>query len=80
MTVNWTQIPIIDLSTAALTENSEEEVAADIISAASTFGFLYIKQSEDDLSSQSLAQMFDLVYSPAEFVAISKHVIRFKKY
>lgn len=64
--INWSKIPVIDLSSPSTSNKEKEEEATDakasaILSAASTYGFLYIKPSEDELPANLLAQMFDLV-------------------
>lgn len=65
--INWSKIPVIDLSSSSSSNEEKEDEgdidakASAILSAASTYGFLYIKPSEDELPANLLAQMFDLV-------------------
>lgn len=48
-------IPIIDIS------NPSSEVAKDVLDAASTHGFLFIKNDGVTIPPQDIASMFDLV-------------------
>lgn len=49
------QIPIIDISTP------NDAVAAELLAAASNYGFVFIKNNETVISSQSISEMFAMV-------------------
>lgn len=50
-------IPVIDISSPSL------DVAEDILEAASTYGFVFVKNHEVGISPEDIQGMFDLVYS-----------------
>ena len=50
-------IPVIDISSPSL------DVAEDILEAASTYGFVFVKNHEVGIPPEDIQRMFDLVYS-----------------
>jgi hypothetical protein len=50
-------IPVIDISSPSL------DVAKDILEAASTYGFVFVKNHEVGIPPEDIQGMFDLVYS-----------------
>lgn len=60
MTTNNTtagQIPVIDISGAS----SEVDIAEELVKAASTYGFVYVKNEGKDISVEQIDHIFDVV-------------------
>ena len=54
---NAGQIPVIDISGSI----PEDEVAKQLVDAAATFGFVYIKNKGKDIPVQAIDRVFELV-------------------
>lgn len=57
------QIPVIDLSGG----QPEEEIGKALVDAASTYGFVYVKNEGKDIPVAAVDRMFDLVKLLYEF-------------
>ncbi|KAH8801550.1 oxidoreductase-like protein [Xylogone sp. PMI_703] len=53
---NHGRIPVIDISGSA----PEEEVAKDLVEAAATYGFVYIKNEGRDIPAEAISNIFEL--------------------
>lgn len=51
------QIPVIDISGAS----SEVDIAEELVKAASTYGFVYVKNEGKDIPVETIDHMFDVV-------------------
>jgi hypothetical protein len=63
---NAANIPVIDLSAPS--------AAAEILEAASTYGFVYVKNNELGIPSQDIHNMFELVDEPMTPSHVSWHI------
>ncbi len=53
-------IPVIDISGSL----PQDEVAKQLVDAAATYGFVYIKSLGKDIPVEAIDSIFDLGYSP----------------
>ena len=51
------QIPVIDISGTL----PESEIAAQLVDAAATYGFVYVKNEGKDIPIEAIDSLFDLV-------------------
>jgi isopenicillin N synthase-like dioxygenase len=51
------QIPVIDISGPL----PESEIAAQLVDAAATYGFVYVKNEGKDIPVEAIESLFDLV-------------------
>lgn len=51
------QIPVIDISGAS----SEVDIAEELVKAASTYGFVYVKTEGKDIPVKEIDHIFDVV-------------------
>lgn len=65
------QIPVIDLSGG----QSEAEVGKALVDAASTYGFVYVKNEGKDIPIAAVDRMFDLVKLLYKFYILSTAVL-----
>ena len=58
------QIPVIDISGST----PDDEIAEQLVKAASTYGFVYIKNEGEDISIKVIDEMFDIVWQSSQIM------------